>query len=120
MASDRFKLFAKRGWLMLLGLALAMPGQLAVSVPGDLLIPRGGEVPPAGALPQSLFPHWLHRVRYRCDVCHDRLFEMELGATQISMELMAEGKSCATCHNGDVAFKVNFQNCARCHVTTDE
>ena len=105
---------------MALGLCLVLPGQLAVSVPGDLVIPRGEDAPSASAMAQSIFPHWVHRVRYRCDACHDRLFNMELGTTEISMALMAQGKSCGTCHDGKTAFKVSFENCARCHITVKE
>ena len=64
---------------------------------------------------ESIFPHWIHRINYRCDACHDRLFKMELGATEITMAEMRKGGSCATCHNGEAAFPVDLQTCNRCH-----
>jgi len=80
-----------------------------------MVIPRKNFDPNSGALQPSVFPHWTHRVRYRCDSCHMRLFEMELGASEISMELMTDGKSCATCHDGEAAFAVGIDTCNRCH-----
>jgi c(7)-type cytochrome triheme protein len=88
--------------------------QMAVSAPGDLVIPRKGNMS-TDSLPASTFPHWIHRVRYRCDVCHDDLFEMKLGASEITMDMMSQGGSCGTCHNGQVAFKTDFTSCSRCH-----
>jgi len=41
---------------------------------------------------------------------------MQLGATEITMDMMGQGESCATCHDGQIAFKVDFNNCNRCHI----
>ena len=94
---------------------------VAISAPGDLVIPRKESADMSVELtPASIFPHWLHRVRYRCDACHDALFEMKLGATEISKALMKEKQSCAVCHNGEVAFEVALNTCNRCHRTAEE
>ena len=88
---------------------------VALSAPGDMIIPRKEGGMSVQSLPASTFPHWVHRVRYRCDACHSELFEMKLGATEINMAMMAQGESCAVCHNGELAFKADFQSCNRCH-----
>jgi c(7)-type cytochrome triheme protein len=90
----------------------------ALTAPGDLVFPRD-EAAGIGGLPPSVFPHWLHRTRYRCDSCHNDLFEMQLGASEISMELIGKGESCGACHNGQQAFAVSFKNCTRCHVSAE-
>lgn len=66
-----------------------------------------------GARP-VVFPHWFHRIRFRCKVCHNELgFEMRVGANQVTMMQMAEGKFCGSCHNSEVAW--GLQHCDRCH-----
>lgn len=63
--------------------------------------------------PPAYFPHWVHRLRYRCYACHDNLFAMRDAATP-TMAAMARGESCGACHNGKIAFAVD--TCQRCHV----
>ena len=88
----------------------------APSAPGDLMLPRAEGSMSAESMPPSVFPHWIHRVNYRCDACHKRLFEMELGATEITMDMMRKGESCGTCHNDEIAFGVQLETCETCHV----
>lgn len=64
-------------------------------------------------LAPAYFPHWVHRIAYKCYACHDDLFPMRRGATP-TMAAMARGESCGACHNGKVAFGVD--TCHRCHV----
>lgn len=97
------------------GLVLLIFPVLLFAAPGDLVLTRKEGSASPEMTPPSIFPHWVHRINYRCDSCHDRLFKMELGATKITMDLMNEGGSCATCHNGEMAFGVSFQSCNRCH-----
>jgi c(7)-type cytochrome triheme protein len=66
-------------------------------------------------LPASRFPHWVHRVRYACKVCHTELFVPKAGANAITMKLMSDGKACGACHDGKNAFGVTLNNCDRCH-----
>lgn len=62
-----------------------------------------------------IFPHWFHRIRFRCKVCHHELgFIMRVGANNITMSDIIEGKFCGMCHNGEIAWSV--ENCDRCHV----
>lgn len=93
--------------------------------PGDIRYERraGDEAEAAAELssfPPAVFPHWIHRINYRCDACHDDLFEMKRGGTLVTMELMSRGKVCGACHNGQTAFESEFQSCNRCHVDVEE
>jgi c(7)-type cytochrome triheme protein len=68
--------------------------------------------------PPVVFPHWIHRIEFRCSVCHPDIFQMRAGAHSIMMERMvARGTFCATCHNGTIAWRP--VNCHRCHRTDD-
>ena len=67
-------------------------------------------------LPPARFPHWVHRIRYQCKVCHMKIFEPTAGANVIRMADISAGRACGQCHNGTVAFKADFGECQRCHV----
>lgn len=67
-------------------------------------------------MPPAKFPHWLHRVRFKCSACHPALFEMKAGANKITMDEILGGKFCGSCHNGKVAWLVSFENCHLCHI----
>lgn len=61
-----------------------------------------------------IFPHWFHRIRFRCKVCHQELgFEMRAGANQINMGKIIDGQYCGMCHNGQIAWAV--EECHLCH-----
>lgn len=61
-----------------------------------------------------IFPHWFHRIRFRCKVCHQELgFEMRVGSNNISMAGIIDGQYCGMCHNGEVAWDVD--GCDLCH-----
>jgi c(7)-type cytochrome triheme protein len=61
-----------------------------------------------------IFPHWFHRIRFQCRVCHMELgFEMRVGANKVSMEDIIDGKFCGACHDGETAWSVD--NCDLCH-----
>lgn len=61
-----------------------------------------------------IFPHWFHRIRFRCKVCHHELgFEMRAGANEITMGKIIDGQYCGMCHNGEIAWSVD--NCHLCH-----
>jgi len=70
----------------------AMP-VLGAGVPGDIRYQRQEGAGSEQAFPPAVFQHWLHRIRYRCDACHDSLFEMKQGATVVTMASIAEGKA---------------------------
>jgi c(7)-type cytochrome triheme protein len=61
-----------------------------------------------------IFPHWFHRIRFRCKVCHNELgFEMRAGANEITMGKIIDGQYCGLCHNNEIAWGV--ENCNLCH-----
>lgn len=61
-----------------------------------------------------IFPHWFHRIRYQCRVCHSELgFEMRVGATQPTMADITDGAFCGACHDGTTAWSA--ENCDLCH-----
>lgn len=68
----------------------------------------------AAGMRPVVFPHWFHRVRFRCKVCHADLgFKFKAGGNQINMAKIIEGKFCGACHNGEIAWSV--ENCGMCH-----
>lgn len=73
----------------------------------------------AGMSP-AVFPHWSHRSRYTCRVCHLELgFSMRMGDTGITRDQYLAGKYCGACHNGKIAFAVSdgeSSQCERCHM----
>ncbi len=61
-----------------------------------------------------IFPHWFHRIRYRCKVCHSELgFRMRAGANVVTMADIIDGRFCGMCHNGQVAWAPD--RCDLCH-----
>jgi c(7)-type cytochrome triheme protein len=61
-----------------------------------------------------IFPHWFHRVRFRCKVCHTDLgMKFKAGGNEINMLKIIDGQYCGACHNGTVAWSV--ENCDLCH-----
>lgn len=86
---------------------------MGMAAPGDIVFKRKAEV--QGFEP-AVFPHWVHRVRFRCYACHPRIFEMKKGANEVTMDKINKGEFCGKCHNGKIAFNVEFQTCGRCHV----
>jgi c(7)-type cytochrome triheme protein len=65
-------------------------------------------------LGKVVFPHWYHRMMFRCKVCHSDIgFIMKKGANNINMSLIIKGQFCGKCHNGIIAFSA--LDCYRCH-----
>lgn len=67
-----------------------------------------------------VFSHWIHRVKYRCNVCHGEIeFSMKSNETDIDCDRMFnKGEYCGTCHNGKIAFgriESEGRNCEVCH-----
>jgi len=61
-----------------------------------------------------VFPHWFHRIRFRCKVCHSELgFKMRAGSNIVQMNDIINGKFCGMCHNGQVAWSAD--RCDLCH-----
>jgi len=78
---------------------------------GDVVINNYSD--DAGMRP-AVFPHWFHRIRFRCKVCHADLgFKFQAGGNDITMLKIIDGEYCGACHNGDIAWSV--ENCNICH-----
>lgn len=78
---------------------------------GDVVINERAE---KEGMPPVVFPHWFHRIRFRCKVCHADLgFKFKAGATGINMLKIIDGQFCGACHNGEIAWSV--ENCNLCH-----
>lgn len=61
-----------------------------------------------------VFPHWFHRIRFRCKVCHYELgFKMRVGSNEVTMADIIDGKFCGACHNNEIAWSV--EKCDLCH-----
>lgn len=107
-------------WLRLvaaLGIVVALityadtPANNALAEYGDVVINNYSDE--AGIRP-AVFPHWFHRIRFRCKVCHSDLgFAMKAGGNDINMLKIFDGEFCGACHNGQIAWGV--ENCILCH-----
>ena len=90
---------------------LALAGGSTRAEYGDVVINNYSDA--AGMRP-VVFPHWFHRVRFRCKVCHADLgFQFKAGGNQINMLKIIDGQYCGACHNGELAWSV--ENCNLCH-----
>lgn len=102
----------KRAWMH--ALLLAVLGAAALDAPaeyGDVVLNRRAEK--EGVRP-VVFPHWFHRVRFRCKVCHSDLgFKFQAGGNDINMVKIIDGQYCGACHNGNIAWSI--ENCDLCH-----
>lgn len=86
-------------------------GQVTYAEYGDVVINNYSDE--AGMRP-VVFPHWFHRIRFRCKVCHADLgFKFEAGGNDIDMLKIIEGEYCGACHDGNLAWSV--ENCDLCH-----
>lgn len=78
---------------------------------GDVVLNNRSE---AEGMRPVIYPHWFHRIRFRCKVCHHELgFEMRAGGNDITMGAVLDGKYCGMCHNGEIAW--GAENCDLCH-----
>jgi c(7)-type cytochrome triheme protein len=92
-------------WLLTLA-AAPVPAEY-----GDVVLNRRSEQ--EGVRP-VVFPHWFHRIRFRCKVCHFELgFKMRAGANEVLMTDIIDGKFCGMCHNNNIAW--GAERCDLCH-----
>lgn len=102
-------------WLAKISLIIILSGfgtyYFAHAEYGDVVINNYSDE--AGMRP-VVFPHWFHRIRFRCKVCHADLgFKFQAGGNEINMLKIIDGEYCGACHNGDIAWSV--ENCDLCH-----
>ena len=95
--------------LLLVTLSLMPRPTVGLAAPGDIVFERPGG---AQGFPAAVFPHWVHRMKFRCYVCHPKIFAMKKGASKVTMETINAGPYCGVCH-GKAAFPATA--CARCH-----
>jgi c(7)-type cytochrome triheme protein len=96
--------------LLSLGAVLSYTS-MAVAEFGDVVINNYSDE--AGMRP-VVFPHWFHRVRFRCKVCHSDLgFQFKAGGNEINMLKIFDGEYCGACHDNNLAWGV--ENCVLCH-----
>lgn len=92
-------------------LAVVPPAGDVLGEYGDVVLNKRAE---REGMSPVVFPHWFHRIRFRCKVCHSELgFEMRAGANQVTMNEIVQGRFCGACHNGTIAWPT--ENCALCH-----
>lgn len=104
------------GFALLVLQLLVLPGTgIAAPVLGDVTFERKTKGDEEFA--PAVFPHWVHRVRYKCYVCHNKEmgFGFQRGSVTISMDSIDNGKHCGACHKGETAFGISFETCNRCH-----
>jgi c(7)-type cytochrome triheme protein len=62
----------------------------------------------------ATFSHAIHTAAYACKECHTKTFPYKAVVGKATMDDMAKGKSCGTCHNGKDVF-ASTGDCAKCH-----
>jgi c(7)-type cytochrome triheme protein len=78
---------------------------------GDVVM---NEFSDAAGMRPVVFPHWFHRIRFRCKVCHGDLgFAFKAGGNGVNMVGIIDGQYCGACHDGDLAWSI--ENCDLCH-----
>lgn len=100
-------------WCRVASLAMAalVAAQAAQAEYGDVILNKRSDK--EGVRP-VVFPHWFHRIRFRCKVCHSELgFKMRAGANDVLMSDITDGKFCGMCHNGRIAWAAD--RCDLCH-----
>lgn len=98
-------------WLIMLVIGMALFTPMAQGEYGDVVFNKYADK--AGVRP-VVFPHWFHRLRFTCDVCHNENgFKMRAGSNDVTMAEIVDGKFCGMCHNNVIAWSPEF--CSRCH-----
>lgn len=91
--------------------ACLIPAMMAWAEYADVILNNNSEN--EGVAP-VIFPHWFHRIRFQCSVCHVELgIKMRAGSTGIRMEQLMDGRYCGACHDGGIAWPLD--NCDLCH-----
>jgi len=97
--------------MVFIGFATALQTNDAEAEYGDIVMNNYSD---DGGIRPVVFPHWFHRIRYRCKICHSDLgFKLQAGASKIDMLKIINGDFCGACHNGEVAWSI--ENCDICH-----
>jgi len=113
----------KRKRLFIFLLAATFLGIAVVTVPvfaeyADIVLKSKTESMAKAKVKPVVFPHWFHRIRFKCKVCHEDIFILKAGANDITMTKIMNGEFCGKCHNGLVAWEPLY--CDRCHSYTGQ
>lgn len=109
--AKRLSLVAIYGLFAVICATAIFDGNNAKAEYGDVVINNYSDA--AGMRP-VVFPHWFHRIRFRCKVCHADLgFKFKAGGNDINMLKIFDGQFCGHCHNNSIAWGV--ENCVLCH-----
>ena len=96
---------------LIIVILLYIPNHNSMAEYGDVIINNYSTK--AGINP-VVFPHWFHRIRYTCKVCHHDLgIHFKAGDNKIKMLDLMNGQYCGTCHNGEIAWGID--RCDLCH-----
>jgi c(7)-type cytochrome triheme protein len=107
-------------WRIAVGLLLgSLLVSAALAVEGDVVFKRKGTTD-VGGTPVAVFPHWIHRIRYKCYACHPAPFRMKAAGNAITMDAIMAGKFCGACHNGKISWPTDFGTCTRCHTGVEK
>lgn len=82
----------------------------------DIVLGRKIESMQKAGVKPVMFPHWFHRIRFKCKVCHEDIFILRRGDNDINMDKIMNGEFCGKCHNGQIAWEPLY--CDRCHSWT--
>ena len=97
--------------MLVLGVFCFFDVSLVQAEYADVVINRQAE---KNGMRPVVFPHWFHRIRFRCKVCHAELgFKMRAGSNPITMTDIIDGRFCGACHNNEIAW--SLENCDLCH-----
>ena len=107
-------------WILLVACIAMFVGLFVTGVSqaeyGDVVLnSKSASMKKAGVKP-VMFPHWFHRIRFKCKVCHEDIFIIKKGANDINMSKIMRGEYCGKCHNGLIAWEPLY--CDRCHSYT--
>ena len=80
---------------------------------GDIVLGKKMESMEKAGVKPVMFPHWFHRIRFKCKACHEDIFILQRGANDINMNAIISGEFCGKCHNGLIAWEPLY--CDRCH-----
>ena len=101
----------KRIVMLVVLVAMLLAASAIRSEYADVTINEKAEV--EGMAP-VIYPHWFHRIRYQCSVCHvDLGIKTKAGGSGITMDKISQGEFCGACHNGAIAWSV--ESCDLCH-----
>ena len=99
--------------LIALVVSLTVLAPASFSEYGDVVMDRYTDTMAEVGLAPVVFPHCTHRIQFKCKACHESIFPMQRGASDITMSAIIDGQYCGQCHNGKIAWDALY--CDRCH-----